>query len=168
MRVTLGEIVAPYGIKGEVKVLSCTDFAKERYKKGNQVILNNPKTNDEVIFNIASYKNIKGMDVISFEGKEDINLVLKYIGYEVLIERNEKLKEKDNYFYSDLLNCQVIYNDEIIGNVINIIDNGIHYLLRIKRTDKKDLLYPFVEKFIEKIDVENKKIYLNPIKGMIE
>ncbi len=168
MRVTLGEIVAPYGIKGEVKVLSCTDFAKERYKKGNKVILNNPKTNDEIVLQIASYKNIKGMDVISFVSKEDINLILKYVGYEVLIERNEKLQEKDNYFYSDLLDCEVIYNDESIGKVINIIDNGVHYLLRIKRTDKKDLLYPFVEKFIEKIDVENKKIFLNPIKGMIE
>ena len=139
MRVTLGEIVAPYGIKGEVKVLSCTDFAKERYQKGNKVILNNPKTNDEIVLQIASYKNIKGMDVISFVNKEDINLILKYVGYEVLIERNEKLQEKDNYFYSDLLDCEVIYNDESIGKVINIIDNGVHYLLRIKRTDKKDL-----------------------------
>lgn len=168
MRVTLGEIVAPYGIKGEVKVLSCTDFAKERYKKGNKVILNNPKTNDEVIFTIKSYRNIKGMDVISFEEKEDINLILKYIGYEVLIDRNEKIIKEDNYFYSDLLNCDVIYNDVCIGKVINIIDNGIHYLLRIKRNDKKDLLYPFVERFIEKIDIENKIIILNPIKGMID
>ena len=38
----------------------------------------------------------------------------------------------------------------------------------MKLEDKKDLLYPFVEKFIEKVDVENKKIYLSPIKGMID
>ena len=49
-----------------------------------------------------------------------------------------------------------------------MFDSGSHLILRIKREDKKDLLYPFVEKFIEKVDVENKKIYLSPIKGMID
>ena len=49
-----------------------------------------------------------------------------------------------------------------------MFDSGSHLILRIKRENKKDLLYPFVDKFIEKVDVENKKIYLNPITGMID
>ena len=35
----VGKIVNTHGIKGEVRVISKTDFADERYKKGNTLFL---------------------------------------------------------------------------------------------------------------------------------
>ena len=35
MNVILGIVVGSFGIKGDIKVKSCTDFASKRYKKGN-------------------------------------------------------------------------------------------------------------------------------------
>ena len=48
-----------------------------------------------------------------------------------------------------------------------MFDSGAHLTLRIKREEQKDILYPFVDKFISSIDVENKRIDINPINGMI-
>ena len=36
MAVILGTVVSTFGIKGEVKIHSNTDFAKVRYKKNNR------------------------------------------------------------------------------------------------------------------------------------
>ena len=49
-----------------------------------------------------------------------------------------------------------------------MFDSGSQVTLRIKREEKKDLLYPFVDRFIEKVDVENKQIIIKPLTGMID
>ena len=72
-----------------------------------------------------------------------------------------------NYYKSKIIDL-IKYDNEKIGNVIDMFDSGSHLILRIKRDEKKDLLYPFVDRFIEKVDIENKQIHLNPIPGMID
>lgn len=167
MEVILGTIVNTFGIKGEVKVYSNTDFAKKRYKKGNTVILVNPinKTKEEKV--IASYKQSKGMDIVSFEGIDNPDVAIKYKGYQILVEKNKEKLEKGVYHYADIYNCDVYHNDVLIGKVIDMFDSGAHLTLRIKREDQKDILYPFVDRFILSIDTENKRIDINPIAGMI-
>ena len=41
----VGKIVNTHGIKGEVRVISKTDFAEKRYKKGNSLFLFLPEFN---------------------------------------------------------------------------------------------------------------------------
>lgn len=167
MEVTLGKIVATYGIKGEVKILSCSDFASKRYKKGNEVILHNTLTNERVSFKVASFHKYKNLDIVSFEGYQDINMIEKYIGYEVLIEKPENDLNKNQYYYADLLGCSCIYNSKEIGKVVDILDSGKQQLLRIEKEDRSTILYPFIEVFVESVDIENKQIVLKPIEGMI-
>ncbi len=169
MQVILGTIVGVFGIKGEVKVKSNTDFGVIRFKKGNKVELCSKIGNKVEEKTIISHKeSTKGLDIILFEGIDNPEMAQKYIGYEILLEKQDEELLEGYYHYADIWKCDVYYNDELIGNVIDMFDSGSHLILRIKREDKKDLLYPFVEKFIEKVDVENKKIYLSPIKGMID
>lgn len=168
MQVILGVIVKPFGLKGEVKVHSNTSFAKKRYKKGNEVILYSPITKKSETIKIASYRENKGMDIISFLNHDSIESIEKYIGYQILIEKPENDLRKNEFYYADLYNCKIIYNDEIIGEVYDMFDSGSQVTLRIKREDKKDLLYPFVDRFIEKVDVENKQIIIKPLTGMID
>lgn len=168
MEVILGSIVTTFGVKGEVKVHSNTDFAKKRYKKGNKVILYSPINKQREVLTISTYKQSKGMDIISFENLTNPDMVLKYVGYKILIEKENDNLGKDIYHYADIYDCKIIYNNNEIGVVIDIINSSSHLTLRIKRENKKDLLYPFVERFISLVDVKNKRIEINPIEGMID
>ena len=168
MEVILGTIVTTFGIKGEVKVHSNTDFAKTRYKVGNEVILYSPITQKKETLKISSHKQSKGMDIISFENLTNPDMVLKYIGYKILADKIDESLGKDVYHYADIYNCNAIYEGNIIGKVVDIINSSSHLTLRIKREDKKDILYPFIERFITSIDIEKKEIVLNPIKGMLD
>lgn len=168
MEIILGTIVATFGIKGEVKIHSNTDFAAYRYQKGNNIILYSPIKKTSETFEVVSHKVAKNVDVVLFKGIDNPNMASKYIGYHVLIEKPENEFEDGIYHYADLWHCQVIYEDQIIGEVIDLINSVSQITLRIKRKDKKDLLYPFIDKFISMVDIENKKIYINPIPGMLE
>ena len=168
MAVILGTVVSTFGIKGEVKVHSNTDFAKVRYKKNNKVILYSPIKKVEEEFKILSHRTNKNVDIVLLEGITSPEQAQKYIGYKVLINRDQNELDDGYYHYEDLYSCDVYYLDNKIGKVIDMINQTSHITLRIKREGKKDLLYPFVERFIKSIDVESKRIDLNPIEGMID
>ena len=40
-------------------------------------------------------------------------------------------------------------DNKLIGKIIDIFDSGNVKTLRIKRENQKDLLYPFIEKFVK-------------------
>lgn len=167
---SLGVILKTRGLKGEVKVKSSTDFASERYKKNHKVYLLDPKTQEAKEVHIKSYSNQMGFDYVSFVELPDINLITPYIGHQiVVIKEEQKPLDKDNYYFSDLINCDVFdQNDQKIGEVTKIEEYASYHTLRIKLLSGKDLLLPFVKAFIKVVDIENKKIKATIIEGMIE
>lgn len=168
MEVVLGKIVNTYGLKGALKVYSFSDFATKRYTKNATVTLIHPQSKEKVSLKVATYTQIKGMDILTFNGLDDINLVEKYVGYEIFLDILGNDLPPDSYYYGDLMNCEVFNQNQLIGKVIQIQDCGNQQNLRIQCLNKnKTFLYPFIHHFLKKVDVKNKRIDLNPIEGMI-
>jgi 16S rRNA processing protein RimM len=165
----LGLILKTRGLKGEVKVKSSTDFASLRYKKKNKVYLYNEETGDLKEVHIFSYQSIQGFDYVSFEELRDINLVLPYIHYQIVVKKEEQPKlKKDTYYFSELIGCKVIdQNTNFIGEVIKIEEYSANQTLRIRLENGKDLLLPFMKAFIKKVDIENKEVHCHLIEGML-
>lgn len=165
----LGLILKTRGLKGEVKVKSSTDFASLRYKKKNKVYLYNEETGDLKEVHIFSYQSIQGFDYVSFEELRDINLVLPYIHYQIVVKKEEQPKlKKDTYYFSELIGCKVIdQNSNVIGEVIKIEEYSANQTLRIRLENGKDLLLPFMKAFIKKVDIENKEVHCHLIEGML-
>lgn len=166
--ITLGKIVGTFGIKGEVKVYSSSQFSSARYKKGNKVSLFNEKTKDIVTLTIKSYKSNKNIDIISFEEFNNVNDVEKFINYLVQIEKNSATLPTGYYHYGDLKMCNVYdENDNLIGKVKDIEEYASYQTLRISRNKDKDVLVPFVKAFIKNVDLENKKIVIHVLEGLL-
>ena len=55
----VGKIVNTHGIKGEVRVISKTDFPNERYKKGNSLFLFLPDSPQPIELNVQHTVLIK-------------------------------------------------------------------------------------------------------------
>ena len=75
--------------------------------------------------------------------------------------------DDDEYFYDDLIGCQIINNDQEIGKVESVYFNGAHDVLTVQTANKK-IAIPYVDAFIENEDIENKKIFVHLIKGMYD
>jgi len=163
--VRIGQVVNTFGIKGELKVRSFSDFDDERFAIGNKVFLNN---NDEYITEIIkSYHIHKNMVLISFEGKQNINDVIEYVGYQVYILKSSRSKlEKNEYYFDELVGLSVIIDEKNIGTVIEVMDMPASPVLRVK-TEEKIILIPFVAAFIEDVQLLEKKIIVNYIEGLI-
>lgn len=94
----VGKIVNTHGIKGELKIISKTDFPEDRFKPGNILyIRDNGKINS---YEIKSHRTHKQFEMITFKGLENINLVENLKGkiLEISEEQQENLSD-GNYYH---------------------------------------------------------------------
>lgn len=164
----LGTIIKTRGLKGQVKVYSTTEFAVNRYKKGNFVILKNQENDDIKEFEIESFSTDGQFDYLTFKGYNTIESITPFIKYDILIIKEENPLPNNMYYHQDLINCEVFNNNICIGKVIEIEEFTSKKSLRILLKNNKTLLLPFIDVFIKKVDIKNKKIDVTLIKGMIE
>ena len=154
----LGTITSTHGIKGELKVKSDFEFKDRCFKKGFNIYIDNKS------FSISSYREHKQFDLITIDNMLDINLINQYIGKEVYILKSD-LKLKDNEFlYQDLINCEIIDNKKSLGTVRDLRKTNI-ILLEIDFQPK--YFIPLVDEYIEKVDIQNKKIYTKGAEELI-
>ena len=72
------------------------------------------------------------------------------------------------YHYQQLIGCEVLLeNSDLVGKVIEIIKLPGQDLLSIERNGK-EVLVPMVAAIVISIDVEKKKIVINPPEGLLD
>ena len=159
--VYLGKIVNTHGIKGEVRILSDFKYKNLVFIPGFKVYVG--KKREELT--IKSYRQHKNFDMVTFNSIDNINDVLRYKGDLIYIKREDIVV--DHYINEDILGFNVYSRDKLIGNVINIINNKAHDILVIKRENKKYMI-PFIDEFVDCVDIKSGKIYINEIEGLLD
>ena len=159
----VGKIVGTFGIKGELKLFSESDFIEQRLKKGNVLyIYQNGKYSPVTIDKARFHKNLW---MISINGITDINEVMSYVGFSLYVDtETAPALDEGEYYCDDLIDMEVYnQNDELMGIVVDVLEIPTYKLLEIKSGDKK-FLVPFIDEFI--IDVLDDKIIINEIEGL--
>lgn len=166
--IEIGKIVNTHGLKGELKIESWSSFDEIRYAKGNIVFLK--IDNKYVPFTVATYRNHKGFPLVSFEGFQDINLVEKYKFHIVYIDKDERDELEEDEFYSDeLLDLDVLDDDSNkIGTVIAVeFTNGAQDNLRVRTSEGKEFLVPYVDEFILDVNLDENYIQIHLMDGLL-
>lgn len=156
-----GFVMTTHGIKGALKVRSFSDF--NRFFVGSRLYILHNGNYEEVK---VSKVSIQGDHyLVTFEGYDDINKVLKYHSNDIYVselDRGNELNEGE-YYYSDLIGLNVVnQNNEARGVVIEIRELPQAEYLVIKYNEK-NVLVPFINEFI--IEVSD-KIIVKEIEGL--
>ncbi|WP_313018991.1 ribosome maturation factor RimM [Macrococcoides bohemicum] len=165
MNVIVGKIVNMHGVKGEVKILSASDFAEERFQPGKVLLI--PFKDETVELTIKSYRVHKNFHMVSFVGINNINDVEQYKGLDVYqdVDTSSLPLEENEYYYSDIIGCEV-FNDEVsIGKVTDIFETGANDVWVI--SGEKEHLIPYIEDVVKEIDIENKRITIEAMEGLL-
>lgn len=165
----VGKIVNTHGVRGEVRVISRTDFPEERYAIGSKLGLFLPKSKEPIHLIVASHRKHKNFDLLTFENHTNINDVEKYRDG-ILKVSEDHLEELDEheYYYHEIVGCTVYSLDgEEIGKVSEIISTGANDVWGVKPKTGKTHFIPYIEDVVKEIDVENKKIMIDPLEGLL-
>ncbi|MGK0551955.1 ribosome maturation factor RimM [Enterococcus faecalis] len=165
----VGKIVNTQGIKGEVRVISQTDFPELRYKNGAKLTLfQAQKAPLDLI--VKSHRKHKNFDIISFENHPTINDVEGYRDGLLKVAKDELAElSADEFYYHEIIGATVY--DETgaeIGKVKEILSPGANDVWVVQRQKKKDLLLPYIEGVVTKVDVKNQRIDVEIPEGLMD
>lgn len=160
--IKIGKIVNTHGIKGELRLLSKFPYKDKVFIKGMIIYIN--KDSKEVI---NSYRKHKNFDMITLEGYNNINEVLKYKGKNVYVDSNDIKLDNDKYLDEELIGLSVIYENMERGIITNIERYDKTVLFNIKGKTQEYLI-PYNDNLIDNIDMKNKKIFIKDIKGLFD
>ena len=162
----IGQIVNHFGIKGMVKVNPFTDDISQFEKLKSILLVKDGKLSE---VEIEETKYSKNQVLLKLKGIDTVEEAEKYRGCYLKIARsNSKKLPKDTYFIADLLGLTV-YTDEniLLGKVEDIYNSGANDIYVIKSEDGKQILLPGIKDVIKQIDLEQEKIIVHLIKGLV-
>ncbi len=165
----VGKVVNTHGVRGEVRVISTTDFADERFAIGSKLYLEHKDFNEKLLLIVASHRQHKNFDLLTFENYHNINDVEAFKGG-VLQVNEEQLSELDEeeFYYHEIIGCDVVTDQgEAIGKIKEILAPGANDVWVIQRKNGgKDLLVPYIEQVVKEVDIKEKKVVIHLLEGL--
>jgi 16S rRNA processing protein RimM len=165
--IRIGKVANTHGIHGHLKIVSESDYRNVYLKKGNTVYFETKR--EAIPMVVKNSKEHKGNMIVLFENVNNINDVEKYQGAYVSIDAEHLIApNEDEFYHFELVGLDVFLEDgKHIGKVTKIMETGANDVLYIEG-DRDPVLIPFLNQFVPTVDLENEKIIITPIEGMIE
>ena len=162
----IGQIVNTFGIKGMVKIKPFTDDIN-RFDKLEKVYIKNKDGKKE--YQIQEVKYHKNMVLMKLEGIDTLEQadILRQ-SYLLVNREDEEPLEEGVYYIVDLVGLEV-YTDEnvFLGNVDDIFNTGSNDIYVIKDGKGKQILLPGIPEVLKNVDLENGKITVHLIPGLM-
>ncbi|TSB46386.1 ribosome maturation factor RimM [Alkalicoccobacillus porphyridii] len=163
----VGKLVNTHGVRGEVRILSSTDFAEKRYAPGSTLAIR-LENGEYKQLTVKTHRTHKQFDLLTFEGYNSMNLVepLKGLTLYISADQQEEL-EIGEYYYHEIIGCTVVSEEGlIIGRITEILSPGANDVWVVKREGQKDLLVPYIESVVREVDINNKTITIHLLEGL--
>ena len=163
---TIGKIVAPFGIRGELKVFSLSDVPN-RFASLESVHLGSEYKR----YAIEGARPYKGdMVLLKLGGIDDANAAETLRGRDLFIPLEKLAKlPPDSYYQHDILQLRVYTLDgKELGTIVDIMVTGSNDVYVIKAADAKQILIPAIKEVIKQIDLIRRVMYIEPIKGLLD
>lgn len=161
--ILIGKIVNTHGIKGEVKVYPYTDNI-DNLSKIKEVYFDE-KLNDK--HKVKSCKIQKNMLIMKLESVNIVEEAAKLKDTNLYIIKEDISDMEDTYYVEDLIGMDVIdEKDVVIGTITYVFSTGANDVYEIKSSDNKEIYIPAIKDVVKKVDVKNKKMYIEMMEGL--
>ena len=162
----IGQIVNTFGIKGMVKVKPFSDDIT-RFDKLEKVYIKQKNVNK--IYEIEEVKYHKNMVLLKLKGIENPEEADLLRNSYLLVDREEEEPlEEGTYYIVDMLGLDVLDDEgNLLGKLEDIFNTGSNDIYVVKDELGKQILLPAIEDVIKNVDMENKKLIVHLIPGLI-
>ena len=163
----VGVISSTHGIRGEVKVYPTTDDP-ERFLDLDEVILDTGR--EHKILEIEGVKFFKNQVILKFKGYDNINDIEKYLKKDLLVDREHavELGENEN-FIADLIDMEVVTDEgKVLGTLTDVIETGANDVYAVKTPEGKEILLPAIRDCIRDVNVDEKRMTVHVMEGLLD
>ncbi len=161
----IGKIVAPQGIRGEVRVQYYCDSA-EVLCDFDTLYLDKGKT-ELTVERAYPHKNIV---VMKLEGIDKIEQAQPLIGKILYLNRDDAELEEGLYFIQDIIGLTVRDADsgEVYGKITDVYQNGASDVYSIRKDDGRELMFPCIDEVVISTDLDAGEMLIRPLPGLFD
>lgn len=164
---SVGVVLKPQGLKGEIKVKPLTDDEK-RYNNLQTVYLKNGEYRE---LRIISRRYEKGFVFLKLRGYETIESVMPLRNQYLWIPRHMARKLPENtFFIADLIGCRVeTLSGDVLGKITNVLETGSNDVYVIQGGPLGEVLIPALKKVVTRVDIVNRliRVDLTDMEGLL-
>ena len=166
--ITIARVRKTQGLRGEVFTELHTDFPERFAERRRLYAWREGEERREL--ELEDYWPHKGGMVLKFAGVDSIEQAERLLRAEIQIPESERAKLEDGAVYiSELVGCVVFDGGREVGKIAEVMfGTGEAPLLILEGECQRELMIPFVESFIVKLDTAGKRIEMQLPEGMLE
>lgn len=164
MRVAVGRIGKPHGIRGEVTIIPMTDEPDQRFTPGSEFVREGSHP-----LEVASCRWHSGTLLIKFVGCNDRNAAELLRGSILEVERDalDTPEDPTEFYDSSLIGCQVYDKvGDFVGEVVDVLHLPSQDLLVVQGSGP-EILIPFVHEMVPIVDIGTQRIVIDPPEGLL-
>jgi 16S rRNA processing protein RimM len=108
--------------------------------------------------------------ILKFEGYDTMTAAEDLVGGRLVISESDALElDADQFYEYDIVGSEVVTaGGRHVGRVTRLMRTGGTDVLVIEGEDKREHLIPFADDICTEVDVEAKRITVNPPEGLLE
>ena len=165
--VLVGRVARTHGLRGHVVIHAETDFPETRFAPG--AVCWTRLDARPVALVVQAVRMQNGRPLVAFEGYDTIEAVEPLLGLELRVPEGALVPLPEGvYYHHQLVGCEV----ETVGGVaigpVGRVEEGAGGSLLVVQGAAGDVLVPLVADICVTIDVERRRIAIQPPEGLIE
>ena len=168
MQLVVGRIGRAHGVRGDLFVEPFTDEPEVRFAIGAKV---NTSVTDVSLktLTVTESKWHSGKLILHFAGIDDRTAAEQLKGIELRadVDPLELPDDPDEFYDHQLIGLDVLYSDQVIGQVEQVLHLPAQDLLAVIKSDGSEVLIPFVKQIVPEVDLVNRKLIITPPPGLI-
>jgi 16S rRNA processing protein RimM len=153
--ILLAAVIAPHGLKGEVRAKLFTSTAE---KLGAYGALH---TRNGRVLNVATARDARGGEaIVSFKGIADRDAAEAFKGAELFVSRGALPSlDESEFYHADLVGLSAYdAEDRLLGRVSAIHNYGAGDVIEIARDDGDSVLLAFTRSNVPVIDIKGRRV----------
>ncbi len=161
----VGEILKPWGYRGEVKVQILTDFPKRLAKLKTAYL-----GTDARVVQVERARLHSGFALMKFAGVDTPEAAARLRGQVVQIPAEEAAPlPAGQYYHHQIIGLEVFTAEGArLGTVEEILETGANDIYLVRRDDGREVLLPAIQDVIQEIDLAHQRMVVQLMPGLLD
>ena len=167
--VAVGEVLRPYGLRGEVRVRVLTDRPKERFSRLRECVLWEPEIDRREPCRITACRLEDETALVKMDGIDSPERARQLSGRLLAIDRTMALPPPEGHFYPwQMEGARVVTRDGRLAGSFVGIEGGGGQDLWVIADGERERLIPAVAEIVVEVNVAERRIVIDPPEGLLD
>lgn len=151
--IIIGKLGKARGLDGTLKIIPLTDF-ENRFDDMKEISVGGK------IMQVENVKHIGGEIFVKLLGIDTREQARTLTNKFLTVDRKNVAPLEDGEFYTfDIIGCEVFDGEKFFGKVENVLKTGSNDVFQVQ--GEKEILIPALKSVVKKIDIAEKKIFID-------